>query len=93
MPGWASTWARIMTVPCKPPPSNQSRVNVRIVNGEIQSRREANAREDGKGMGKALDPCAVQNRKNHMMQPSTEHKRRTTHSYTIMARRAHRVMM
>ena len=68
-------------MPCKPPPSNQSRVNVRIVNGEIQSkradrtRREANAREDGKGTGKALDPCAVQNRKNHMMQPSTDHKR------------------
>ena len=42
---------------------------------------------------RALDPCAVQNRKNHMMQPSMDHKRRTTHSNTMVAKRAHRVMM
>ena len=35
---------------------------------------------------KGLDPCAVQNRKNHTMQPSTDHKRRTTRGCSIRLR-------
>ena len=99
MPSWASIWAGIMTVPCKPPPPDKSRVNVGTVDLEIQStradntRREANVRDDGKGVGETMDPCAVQNRKNHTMQPSTDDKCRTTHSNAMRAGRACRVMM